>query len=109
MAIIGAVGVWRIAASRAPTSLVDRLPGKFRALPSGGEETSNDLAELVPGLVRRVRKLRPHRIILITTTVYDAAYGPMRDPGLPVVDARVPFPGSGQQCRFVEAFEKSSC
>lgn len=69
-------------------------------------ETS-DLAKLVPGLVRRVRTLRPNRIILIKTTVYDVAYVPLRDAGLPVLDARVPFPGSGQQRRFVEAFEQA--
>jgi hypothetical protein len=62
------------------------------------------LASHVPSLIRRVRRLQPHKIILIKATVYDAAYRPLRDAGFPVVDVRVPFPGSGQQARFREAF-----
>ena len=62
------------------------------------------LAGHVPSLIRRVRRLQPHKIILIKATVYDAAYRPLRDAGFPVADVRVPFPGSGQQARFREAF-----
>jgi hypothetical protein len=62
------------------------------------------LAGHVPSLLRRVRRLQPEKIILIKATVHDAAFGPLRDAGFPVVDVRVPFPGSGQQARFREAF-----
>jgi hypothetical protein len=62
------------------------------------------LASHVPSLIRRARRLEPHKIILIQATVYDAAYRPLRDAGFPVADVRVPFPGSGQQARFREAF-----
>jgi hypothetical protein len=62
------------------------------------------LASHMPSLIRRVRQLQPHKIILIKATVYDAAYRPLRDAGFPVVDVRVPFPGSGQQARFRQAF-----
>jgi hypothetical protein len=51
-----------------------------------------------------VRRLQPQKIILIKATVYDAAYRPLRDAGFLVVEVRVPFPGSGQQSRFREAF-----
>jgi hypothetical protein len=36
--------------------------------------------------------------------VFDAAYIPLHEAGLPVNGVRVPFPGSGQQKRFEEAF-----
>ena len=62
------------------------------------------LAGHVPSLLRRVRRLQPDKVILIKATVYDAAYRPLRDAGFPVVDVRVPFPGSGQQARFRKAF-----
>jgi hypothetical protein len=62
------------------------------------------LAGHVPSLLRRVRRLQPDKVILIKATVYDAAYGALRDADFPVVDVRVPFPGSGQQARFRDAF-----
>lgn len=65
------------------------------------------LAGHVPGLLRRARQLNPAKIVLIKTTVYDAAYGSLRDAGLPVSAERVPFPGSGQQRRFEEAFARA--
>lgn len=65
------------------------------------------LSEYVPGLVRRVRRLDPAKIILIKATVYDVAYKALRDEGLPVVHERIPFPGSGQQRRFEEAFARA--
>ena len=65
------------------------------------------LADHVPSLLRRVRRLEPEKIVLIKATVYDAAFVPLRDAGLPVVDERVPFPGSGQQARFREAFRRA--
>jgi hypothetical protein len=65
------------------------------------------LPEEVPSLIRRSRRLAPHRIILIKTTVYDAAFARMRDAGLPVVDERIPFPGSGQQRNFEAAFKRA--
>src|SRR3954468_8593017 len=69
------------------------------------EEPFSDRAALrgcVPGLVRRVTRLAPARVVLIGVGVYDAAFVPGRGAGLPVVDARLPYPGSGQQRRFLE-------
>lgn len=62
------------------------------------------LAEHVPALIDRCRELSPRRIVLIKATVFDAAYDSLASAGLPVVDVRVPFPGSGRQRQFIEAF-----
>jgi hypothetical protein len=59
----------------------------------------------VPGLVRRCRALRPRRIVLIGAGTYDYAYDALVTAALPVVDIRLPYPGSGQQRRFAEGFE----
>lgn len=58
----------------------------------------------VPGLVERCRALDPRHIILIKSVVHDAAYEALAEAGLPVVDARIPFPASGQQKKFLETF-----
>jgi len=60
------------------------------------------LPPLIPDLIRRCRAFEPERIVLIKANVYDLAYDALRDAGLPVVDVRLPFPGSGQQRRFLE-------
>ena len=65
------------------------------------------LRDFVPVLVERCRALSPRRIVLIKATVFDAAYRALKDAGLPVVDVRVPFPGSGRQREFVEAFSRA--
>jgi hypothetical protein len=61
------------------------------------------LPALVPGLVERCRRLAPRRILLVGVVVYDLAFTALRDAGLPVVDARLPYPGNGQQRRFLDA------
>jgi len=58
----------------------------------------------VPGLVRRCRALAPRRVVLVGATTYDHAYDALDAAGLPVVDVRLPYPGSGQQRRFLEGF-----
>lgn len=67
----------------------------------------SDLADYVPVLLRRVRRLDPGKIILIKATVHDAALGPLVAAGLPVSRERIPFPGSGQQRRFEETFARA--
>jgi hypothetical protein len=64
----------------------------------------SDLALHVPSLVERVRQLGPEHVVLIKADVFDAAHGALRRAGVPVVDVRIPFPGSGQQLRFEAAF-----
>ena len=55
-------------------------------------------------LISEVRDIRPGRVLLIKATVYDTLYEPLRQAGLPVVDGRLPFPGSGRQVEFHEGF-----
>jgi hypothetical protein len=78
--------------------LIDVLPD-----PVSGQLLSSG----VPALVERVRNLAPDKVILIKATVFDAAYTALVDAGLPVVDIRIPFPGSGQQRRFEKAFAEA--
>ena len=60
------------------------------------------LRPLVPALARRCKDLDPERIVLIGARLYDLAYDALQRAGLPVVDVRLPIPGSGQQRRFLE-------
>jgi hypothetical protein len=62
------------------------------------------LSTYVPALVERCRELVPRRIVLIKVTVYDAAYHQLHAAGMPVSGVRIPFPGSGRQREFLEAF-----
>ena len=74
------------------------------------KETPTDgtpLATYVPALIERCRELAPRRIVLIKATVFDAAYLHLKAAGLPVSDVRVPFPGSGRQREFVDAFRQA--
>lgn len=57
-------------------------------------------------LVRRIARLDPEHVVLIKASVYDRCFQVLTDAGLPTVDVRVPFPGSGQQRRFELAFAK---
>jgi hypothetical protein len=65
------------------------------------------LSKSVPGLVERSLALNPRRIILIKATVFDTSYSALEAAGLPVSNVRVPFPGSGRQRDFVEAFGRA--
>jgi len=65
------------------------------------------LSDCVPDLQRRAQRLKPDKIVLIKATVYDAAFTALRKAHLPVIDERVPFPGSGQQRRFQIAFTRA--
>jgi len=62
------------------------------------------LPPLLPDLLARCEELEPRRIIVVGAPLYDLVRGPMRAAGLTVVDVRLPYPGSGQQRRFLEAF-----
>ena len=68
----------------------------------------DDRREAIPrcvsGLLRRVRELEPRQVLLIGAAVYDAAYDVLEAADLPVADLRLPYPGSGQQRRFLEGF-----
>jgi len=85
---------WLDALRAAGCFLIDLSPEPF--------DDPRTLPPLVPDLIRRGRVLRPARIVLIGARVYDAAYAALSAAKLPVVDARLPMPGSGQQRRFLE-------
>ena len=68
---------------------------------------ARQLMPFIPALIQRCLDLRPKQVVLIKASVYDAAHEPLRAAGLPVLDARIPFPGSGQQRRFEEAFGRA--
>lgn len=46
--------------------------------------------QCVPDLIRRVRAVDPESVLLIKVNVYDVAYRPLHQAGVPVVDARLP-------------------
>ena len=58
----------------------------------------------MPDFVERCKELAPAKIVLIKATVYDAAYGLLSQAGLPVVEQRIAFPGSGRQADFRRQF-----
>ena len=60
----------------------------------------DNLGACVPDLVARAAAHDPEHIIVIKTRVYDEVAQALRKAGLPLVSARIPFPGSGQQLRF---------
>jgi hypothetical protein len=66
-------------------------------------DSEAELRSCLPGLIDRARRLAPTHVILIKATVYDTAYRALKQAGLPVVDARVPFPGSGRQLEYERA------
>jgi len=66
------------------------------------KETGDGLEEYVPGLIARATALHPQNAITIKANVCDLVQQPLRDAGLNVVDWRIPFPSTGQQCRFLE-------
>jgi hypothetical protein len=71
------------------------------------DDRRHTLPPCVPGLVDRCLGIDPQRVILISVGTYDHAYDALREAGVPVVDARLPFPGSGQQRRFLDEFAEA--
>jgi hypothetical protein len=55
-------------------------------------------------LVARVNALEPEHVILIKVNVWDAAATKLEAAGIDVIDARLPFPSSGQQGNFRTGF-----
>lgn len=63
------------------------------------------LSDFADDLVRRAKRRNPDDAILIKVDVYDIAFEPLRDAGVPVVDKRLPFPSTGRQKEFCRDFE----
>ncbi len=89
------------ALKKAGVFLIDLVPE-----PIGPKDKLKNIADL-DSLISRCSNLEPRAIILIKATVYDVAFESLRLAGLPVIDERIPFPGSGQQLRFVDAFTRA--
>jgi hypothetical protein len=68
---------------------------------------ADELAVNIPRLASRIRRLQPRRIVIVKAPVFDRVYLPLEERGLPVINVRIPFPGSGQQARFREAFRRA--
>lgn len=66
------------------------------------KESGDVIERYVPDLVARAAALTPRKIITIKANVCDLTQPALRAGGLDVVDQRVPFPGNGQQRRFLE-------
>lgn len=94
--------------SRDKAPYLDELMARGVFLVHLCEDPFSDRREVVPGcvpgLVRRCLELGPRRIVLVGAGTYDYAYDELARAGLPVVDLRLPYPGSGQQRRFLEGF-----
>ena len=71
------------------------------------QPTLTDLRPKVPGLLRRCAELNPDHIILIKSIVHDVAYEQLIAAGLPAINARIPFPASGQQRKFLCGFRQA--
>jgi uncharacterized protein YeaO (DUF488 family) len=67
-----------------------------------------DLRPHVPRLIDRCRALKPGHIALVKSSVYGAAFEPLRAAGLQVIDERIPFPASGQQRKFLDSFRRAA-
>ncbi|MFL0156548.1 hypothetical protein [Mycobacteroides chelonae] len=65
------------------------------------------LSPYVPALLTRIAELAPERIVLIKADVFDTAYSALAAAGLPVSKVRIPFPSSGRQGEFAEAFGRA--
>jgi hypothetical protein len=60
------------------------------------------LPPLLPDLLARCEQLDPRRVVIVGARLFDLVHRPIRDAGLPLVDVRLPYPGSGQQRRFLD-------
>lgn len=74
------------------------------------DDSQKDRKELVKNhlnyIVDEIREINPNQILIIKVTVYDALYQDLKNCGLPVVNARLPFPSSGRQTEFQYQFAK---
>ena len=64
------------------------------------------LPRCIPDVIVRADELASARCVLVGAPLFDLAYARLRDAGLPVVNARLPYPGSGQQRRFLDGFRE---
>ena len=91
--------------SRDKAAYLDELRERGWFLIHMSEEPFRDFAvlpPLLPDLLARCQELAPDRIVLVGARLFDLVHQPMRDAELPVAHVRLPYPGSGQQRRFLD-------
>ena len=71
---------------------------------SNDSSTVQIIKNHLDNIVKEIQEINPKQILLVKVTVYDALYHSLKNRGLPVVNARLPFPGSGQQTVFQSKF-----
>ena len=70
-------------------------------------ERVREIRLLADDLITRVKLINPMQVVLIKSTVFEGLMSALGDAGLPVVNSGpLPFPGSGQQVRFQNEFER---
>ena len=81
--------------------LIDALKSPTRESPRRRIRLMREGADDV---INEIRAIAPDQILLIKVTVYDALFEAIREARLPIIDARLPFPGFGRQTEFQLAF-----
>jgi hypothetical protein len=71
------------------------------------EHEREDLSPHVDDLVQRAADCAADDVVLVKVTVYDSAFAALRERGLPVVDERIHFPGSGRQKEFEKGMRRA--
>ena len=71
---------------------------------TGSRKRKNLILNVVDRIIEEIREISPNQIVLIKATVFDVLYDPLHTAGLPVVNERLPFPGSGRQKEFAVRF-----
>jgi hypothetical protein len=61
----------------------------------------------IPGVIQRLRRANPRRIVLAKANVYDKLFTPLVEAGMPVIDERLRFPAQGWQAEFIESFRRA--
>jgi hypothetical protein len=91
---------------RSKAEVLGRLrdEGVFLIDVADGPAGAFDLKAHIPGMLAGCHHFAPDALVLIKVTMFDAAYEPLLRAGLPVINCRIPFPGSGQQRCFEEQF-----
>ena len=71
---------------------------------TGSRKRKNLILNVVDRIIEEIREISPNQIVLIKATVFDVLYDSLHTTGLPVVNERMPFPGSGRQKEFAVRF-----
>ena len=76
------------------------------AVQEPGKPAPTAIRENAVRVVEEIRRRAPQQVVLIAAPVYDTLFGSLMEKGIPVVDCRLPFPGSGHQREFRDQFKE---